>query len=605
MKVAILLVSWVILCSTALAGLPEWASRFAISPSLGAKATSDRQLFSHLMIEYPSGGDKTEIRTHLVFLVGGSGSFADFHYMVPYTGEDFKSASAWIIEPKGKVRSADKDNLSHHLAGTDALYSDSKYATWFLNNIPAGSLVCLDHTLVTKVMVGCGQFYVQEAAWDADSSVIEFLLPPSWSVSLSYEAADSDRAVISGNRACFGKMKKWEEKPFGGSMDLSAARVHFKVYPNADAVPQKSWQEVSSETARNWAKLKDSIGELKYIAEQPVILESAIRRFEREFRYVAIEIGKGRLIPHLPKDVLKVKYGDCKDLSFFLRSALTEAGLKVYPVLVRIPYNDPFFPDYPSGLQFNHCIIAIVGESDTLYYDPTATGFDLGTLPPPDRNAYALWIKEDSPLIRLPDVPSNIPQTAALTGQLNTEGHFAGTLKIGYACQRRNLAAIFPTRQSMEDEIRRLLRRNYVIEIMSTDTSEARRELSAGISLKNFARVINSNIYCNPYPFNVIEDSVENLAAGYFVSAVDPMVTDVTLEFPDGAVLPKDTVLSYESEVGSTAFTSHADGRMLTTRWSYRFLSRHYDRSGKPGLDSLLHGMHKQQSLAMKFALRP
>jgi hypothetical protein len=82
-----------------------------------------------------------------------------------------------------------------------------------------------------------------------------------------------------------------------------------------------------------------------------------IARFlQGDVRYVAIELGIGGYQPHAADEVLKNRYGDCKDKVCLLLSLLNAAGIPGEPALVRTS-NDRFLDTALVDLgQFNHMI---------------------------------------------------------------------------------------------------------------------------------------------------------------------------------------------------------------------------------------------------------
>lgn len=140
----------------------------------------------------------------------------------------------------------------------------------------------------------------------------------------------------------------------------------------------------------------------------------------REIRYVAVEIGIGGYQPHLPADVYKNKYGDCKDKATLLISMLNKIGLRGYPALVGTRGDVEADPAAPTLATFDHMIVAFpVPESlrpavqkfpaydsknQILWMDPTSEFDPLGQLPEMDQGVFALIAYPDhGDLQRIPE----------------------------------------------------------------------------------------------------------------------------------------------------------------------------------------------------------
>jgi transglutaminase-like putative cysteine protease len=95
-------------------------------------------------------------------------------------------------------------------------------------------------------------------------------------------------------------------------------------------------------------------------------------------RYVGIELGQGRVVPHDAETVLVNGYGDCKDHVVLFAALLKAKGIASEMVLINAN-NSYTLPDPPTLAQFNHLITWI--PEFKLYADTTAAVAPFGTLP--------------------------------------------------------------------------------------------------------------------------------------------------------------------------------------------------------------------------------
>jgi transglutaminase-like putative cysteine protease len=95
-------------------------------------------------------------------------------------------------------------------------------------------------------------------------------------------------------------------------------------------------------------------------------------------RYVGIELGRGRVVPHDAETVLTNAYGDCKDHVALFEALLAAKGIPSEPVLINAN-NSYVLPGPPTLAQFNHAITWLPDLK--MYADTTAAVAPFGTLP--------------------------------------------------------------------------------------------------------------------------------------------------------------------------------------------------------------------------------
>ena len=126
-------------------------------------------------------------------------------------------------------------------------------------------------------------------------------------------------------------------------------------------------------------------------SSQQEAIQNIVDYFGENIRYVSIALKDSGIRPHHPTDVLRNRYGDCKDMSCLGIAMLRSLGIKAYPALVltknlgRIEKNLVY-------LGFNHMIVFAETEGGELWLDFTASPFPVGYLPPPDRGIDALVV---------------------------------------------------------------------------------------------------------------------------------------------------------------------------------------------------------------------
>ena len=144
-----------------------------------------------------------------------------------------------------------------------------------------------------------------------------------------------------------GSMNSWED--FG--------KWSFQLIQGRDVLPKETVEEI----LRLVSGAKDDKEKIRRIYGY----------MQAKTRYVSIQEGIGGWQPMYASLVDKLGYGDCKALSNYTMSLLKIAGIKSYYTRVRAGRNEPDLnKDFISN-QFNHIILCVPLENDTIWLECT------------------------------------------------------------------------------------------------------------------------------------------------------------------------------------------------------------------------------------------
>lgn len=100
----------------------------------------------------------------------------------------------------------------------------------------------------------------------------------------------------------------------------------------------------------------------------------ALQWVQSNIRYVSVSLGESSHRPHSPAEVLRNRYGDCKDKSFLLMRILQSLGIPAHAVLASLGAPQGPARQLASPLAFDHAVVAARIDGRDVFLDPTRLG---------------------------------------------------------------------------------------------------------------------------------------------------------------------------------------------------------------------------------------
>ncbi|MCE1198029.1 MAG: DUF3857 domain-containing protein [Marinilabiliales bacterium] len=177
----------------------------------------------------------------------------------------------------------------------------------------------------------------------------------------------------------------------GNYHEITIVENHVKAFTMEDNVPgwfmpfkyftitsMKSWKDVNKWAQEVFALSKepnfDGLYKELFTGKENTEekIDKIIHFVQNEIRYMGIEVGIGSIKPFPPEQVIKQRFGDCKDKSLLLVSLLKRNGVEsAYPALVNTIMQSHTGTLSPSNKIFDHCIVKFVYKGKTYWVDPT------------------------------------------------------------------------------------------------------------------------------------------------------------------------------------------------------------------------------------------
>ena len=183
---------------------------------------------------------------------------------------------------------------------------------------------------------------------------------------------------------------------------------------------------------------------------------------QKNTRYISIQLGIGGWQPFDATYVANKGYGDCKALTNYMYSILEEAGIPSnYSVIKAGRGAGDIIPDLPSS-QFNHVILSVPLEKDTMWLECTSQTLPAGYLGDFTCDRHVLMVNEEggklvtTPKYKLNDnievrkITATLDEDATL--QIHSESKY-GSMQQDYLQQIINGLSKDKVKEFLHDEL--------------------------------------------------------------------------------------------------------------------------------------------------------
>lgn len=247
-------------------------------------------------------------------------------------------------------------------------------------------------------------------------------------------------------------------------------------------------------------------------------IEKLYSFMQENTRYISIQLGIGGWQPFDAAYVAQKKYGDCKALTNYMFSLLKEIGIKSNYAVVKSGEGNHFFvPEFPSS-QFDHVILCVPLQKDTMWLECTSQTMAPGYLGDFTDDRYALLIDEDGgKLVRTPKYHLN---ENLQVRKINTEIDATGLATIAVdgfyeALQQDHLHGMI--KSLSKDKVKEYLNDLFNLpnyELVSYDYKEIKSPLpvikeNLKLSAGNYATVSGKRLFVVP---NILSRSTRKLS---------------------------------------------------------------------------------------------
>lgn len=257
---------------------------------------------------------------------------------------------------------------------------------------------------------------------------------------------------------------------------------------------------------------------------------------QKNTHYISIQLGIGGWQTFDATYVATKAYGDCKALSNYMCALLKEAGIKANTVLVEAGNGKKsFLPDFSSD-QFNHVIVCVPQQKDSVWLECTGQTEPAGYLGNFTCNRYALLIDDNGgKLVRTPVyTKDDNTQIRKVVAVVDAEGKMAASLATKYRAEQQDELELFlnaVTKEKVSDRLKEGLslpsydinKFDYVEEKGPIPAVNETIELTAN----NFATISGKRLFLFPNILNKSHSRLTQPSTRKFDIKIAPAFTDV------------------------------------------------------------------------------
>jgi uncharacterized protein DUF3857/transglutaminase superfamily protein len=358
-----------------------------------------------------------------------------------------------------------------------------------------------------------------------------------------------------------GDMSSWQQ----------LGKFQYSLNQGRDDLPENIKQEIR--------RLTDGVSDVRKK------IQILYEYLQKNTRYISVQLGIGGWQPFDASYVAKKGYGDCKALSNYMHSILKAAGIRSDYTLIRAGANENYITDDFPSRQFNHAILFVPLEKDTVWLECTSQDLPTGYLSAFTADRYALAVDENGgKLVHTPKygLKDNI-QTRKLKATLDNDASLTVQVITTYKGLEQDDVHDMINYLS-KDKVKEYLQKKLDFPTYELDKFDYRENKSVlpeveeklDLYVSNYASITGKRLFITP---NVMNRSYVKLKADeerkYDIVLHDEykQVDSVEIEIPKGYEIESSPQpVNIETRFGKySSVTKVVDNKILYYRWQEQY----------------------------------
>jgi len=448
---------------------------------------------------------------------------------IPYSkNEKVSDLDAWIENMNGtKIRGLKKSDITDKSAISDiSLYEDNFNKCFQLkhNEYPY-KVIYTYKTTYRNFMTIASWTPILYHDIPTRSAILKVILPKNFSYNKfvnnisDFHIDSTSTHVLLEWKSSYDKPLKSEiySQPDDYKSFVELVPLHFQYGVEGST---KDWQSYGNWQYRLMQNLdilpdaeKSTVAVLiNGITDKKEIVKTLYHYLQDHTRYINVDIGIGGHKPYPAAYVAQNKYGDCKALTNYMKAMLSFAGIESFYTIVHASEQPHIFNSSFAGPQFNHVVLAVPLNNDTIWLENTANTNPFGYMGTSTQNRLALLICSDhSRLVHIPALKTGDDLVAyRLEFDLNLLG--SAVVKLNMSFKGRDFEAFNQLHSDFNDNEKDRIVRDYMPfdnyevvnwELRKLDRDTARIELNAKLNIGKFLKPLGGEYYFSIYPCRI------------------------------------------------------------------------------------------------------
>jgi hypothetical protein len=354
---------------------------------------------------------------HRIVKVFNASGFSYANIAISYSpGSTVEKIFARTIIPSGKITVLDEHHIYDVTLFPEYVYfSDQRAKKFTFPAVENGSILEYRYTISMRQTTFGNSWQFQSAV---PTLISRFILvkPAEWQVRYKVANIEVD-TLIDQAQAGFKSKHKWEARNVPALDIESAMPSQNEMGGSLLIAPMgiNSWDQIGEwyhdlitpqiKSTRSLNELANNL--LEGMDESNEKLKILYEWVRDNIRYISVSIGIGGYQSRPAEEVLKNRYGDCKDMTTLLCALAGEAGIDMYQVLVSTRQNGLLDTSLATQSLFNHVIAySPTDTGEGIWMDATEKGCPFRQLPWYDQGLQGLLVADhgqtkfiDTPLL--------------------------------------------------------------------------------------------------------------------------------------------------------------------------------------------------------------